>query len=146
MRINIENAIRHTEMPKEGRFVMEELIKHMKQFRDRALEGDPVVLAEFFNLYRFDDDQCGLKDVEFPEPDRFVKRFAEVLEELELMRERRAEALNVAEERRGEILELKKKLATTQYWLDRFQEEFGDLAIKKIQEEHSANSSSQEEG
>jgi len=100
MRINIENAIRSMDLRKEDRFVLEELVKHMQQFRDRALEGDPTVLAEFFNLYRFSDNQTGIKDLEFPEPDRFVARFADVLKELETVRERRADALRIAMELR----------------------------------------------
>ena len=42
--------------------------------------------------------------------DRFVRRYFEVLRELEFVKDRRSEALDVAEQRREEIYELKKKI------------------------------------
>lgn len=110
MRINIENAVRHMDVSDEGRFVLEELIKHLKMVRDEFAEGNWGIVGEFFDLYRFGDNQTsegeGL-DLTGDAIDKFVRRFAKTLEELELTRERRAEALKVAEERREEIYGLK---------------------------------------
>lgn len=57
MRMNIENCLRN-ELPPNLDWLREQLIGHLKELRDRARKGEmAAVLHEFFNLYRFDDNQ-----------------------------------------------------------------------------------------
>lgn len=57
MRMNLENCLRN-ELPKNLDWLREQLIGHLKEVRDRGRAGQMVsVLHEFFNLYRFDDNQ-----------------------------------------------------------------------------------------
>jgi hypothetical protein len=63
MRINIENAVRHMDVSKEGRFLLEELVKHLKMVRDEFAEGNWGIIGEFFELYRFGDNQTDEENV-----------------------------------------------------------------------------------
>lgn len=57
MRMNLENCLRN-ELPSNLDWLREQLIGHLKELRDRARKGEmAAVLHEFFNLYRFDDNQ-----------------------------------------------------------------------------------------
>lgn len=60
MRINLENCLRN-ELPPNLTWLRDQLISHLKELRDRAREGEMddnvEVFHEFFNLYRFDDNQ-----------------------------------------------------------------------------------------
>ena len=59
MRMNLENCLRN-ELPRNLDWLREQLIGHLKELRDRARKGEMVaVFHEFFNLYRFDDNQMG---------------------------------------------------------------------------------------
>ena len=56
MTVNIENCIRHSGATPQYQFMLEELVKHLKEFRDRSeAEGTTSVSREFFALYKFDD-------------------------------------------------------------------------------------------
>jgi len=64
MRINIENFFKNIYIYKEGafgeksnQFVLTELVKHLKELRDRSKNGDTKVAEEFFNIYVFNDNQ-----------------------------------------------------------------------------------------
>lgn len=57
MRINLENCLRN-ELPGNLDWLREQLVSHLKELRDRAGKGEMIaVLHEFFDLYRFDDNQ-----------------------------------------------------------------------------------------
>lgn len=57
MRMNLENCLRN-ELPPNLTWLREQLIRHLKEVRDRARKDQmAAVLHEFFNLYRFDDNQ-----------------------------------------------------------------------------------------
>ena len=58
MRMNLENCLRN-ELPPKLDWLRNQLIDHLKELRDRSREGQmAAVLHEFFNLYRFDDNQA----------------------------------------------------------------------------------------
>lgn len=59
MRINIENALAQMPAGEGNRFVLKELIRHLKELRDRTDAGDLGAVGEFFELYRFSDNQLG---------------------------------------------------------------------------------------
>ena len=57
MNMNIENCLRN-ELPPNLRWLGDQLVGHLKELRDRARDGQmAAVLHEFFNCYRFDDNQ-----------------------------------------------------------------------------------------
>jgi hypothetical protein len=57
MRMNLEHCLR-CELPPELDWLREQLVRHLKELRDRArAENAVAVLHEFFNLYRFDDNE-----------------------------------------------------------------------------------------
>lgn len=58
MRVNIENAVRHSQAKGGHAFLLAELVRHLKELRDRTDRGDMTAVTEFFELYRFDDNQC----------------------------------------------------------------------------------------
>jgi|GEM_PF-6455431 len=142
MRINIENSIRNMRLSSENRFVLDELLGHLRQLRDEVATGNLGFIEEFFNVYCFGDNQTSegvrvdLKSAEHL--DGFVKRYFEVLNELEIVRKRRDDALQIAEERRDRIYDLEKRLdfaerkaeAHVADWMDA-KHEFGN----RIQEE-----------
>ena len=57
MRMNLENCLRN-ELPRNLDWLRDQLIGHLKELRDRARKGEMIaVLHEFFDCYRFDDNQ-----------------------------------------------------------------------------------------
>jgi len=58
MRVNIENCARNSGPDHYG-WQFRELVKHLKVLREGLKEGDQSVGAQFFNLYRFDDNERG---------------------------------------------------------------------------------------
>ncbi len=57
MNMNIENCFRH-ELPPNLQWLGDQLVAHLKELRDRSRAGNmAAVLHEFFNCYRFDDNQ-----------------------------------------------------------------------------------------
>lgn len=62
MRVNIENGVNQirrarTKSAINGNiWVVEELVKHLKEVRDRVMNGDNSAVDELFNLYTFSDD------------------------------------------------------------------------------------------
>jgi hypothetical protein len=55
--MNLENCLRN-ELPPNLAWLRNQLVSHLKELRDRARKGEMIaVLHEFFNLYRFDDNQ-----------------------------------------------------------------------------------------
>lgn len=60
MKVNIENCIRVMEVKSNStgnKFCCEELVKHLKELREKTEKGDFSVLEEFFNLYSFSDNR-----------------------------------------------------------------------------------------
>ena len=55
MRVNIENAARGDS--RTQKWVLDELVANLKELRDRTDAGDMVALREFFDVFRFDDNQ-----------------------------------------------------------------------------------------
>jgi hypothetical protein len=55
--MNLENCLRN-ELPQRLTWLSEQLVRHLKELRDRARKGEGLAaLHEFFDLYRFDDSQ-----------------------------------------------------------------------------------------
>lgn len=63
MRINIENAARCAFTAKQAKWVLGELVKNLKELRDRTQNGDLSALDEFFDLYRFNDNERADRNV-----------------------------------------------------------------------------------
>jgi len=71
MRINIENFVRMSCKRGQTSVVFGHLVEHMKELRRRTLAGDMSALNEFFELYRFSDNQCdeyGYRPIPAEEP------------------------------------------------------------------------------
>lgn len=56
MRVNIENCSNNGDAGAKE-WVLEELVKNLKELRDRTDAGDMKALDEFFGLFVFNDDQ-----------------------------------------------------------------------------------------
>ena len=56
MRVNIENC-NNTGDPSAKEWVLGELVRNLKELRDRTDAGDMKALDEFFGLFVFNDDQ-----------------------------------------------------------------------------------------
>ena len=56
MRVNIENC-NNTGDPSAKEWVLGELVRNLKELRDRTDAGDIKALDEFFDLFVFNDDQ-----------------------------------------------------------------------------------------
>lgn len=69
--MNLENCLRN-ELPPNLDWLRNQLIDHMKELRDRARKGEMLaVLHEFFDCYRFDDNQLEPDGFWFSEPKAF---------------------------------------------------------------------------
>jgi hypothetical protein len=55
MRVNIENAARGS--CTTTRWALEELVRNLKELRERTRAGDMASLDEFFNIFVFDGDE-----------------------------------------------------------------------------------------
>lgn len=76
MRWNIENCLR-CELPPNLDWLVKQLIGDLKELRDRARKGEmAAVLHEFFNLYRFDDNQMDNDGFWGPDAQEFSMRTA----------------------------------------------------------------------
>lgn len=63
MRVNIENCAARGDRRMKA-WCLEELVKNLKELRDRTDAGDMKALAEFFDLFRFNDNQLAVRNVE----------------------------------------------------------------------------------
>ncbi len=54
MRVNIENCANNGD-PASHAWALGELVRNLKELRDRTQAGDMSVLREFFDLFRFND-------------------------------------------------------------------------------------------
>ncbi len=58
MNINIENCLKQN-LPKRLSWLGDQLVTHLRQFRDRCARGEIIAAVdEFFDCYRFSDNQC----------------------------------------------------------------------------------------
>ncbi|HPW22297.1 MAG TPA: hypothetical protein PLE61_15965 [Vicinamibacterales bacterium] len=57
MKINVENMLRHASQ-KERDWLIGELVRCLKEVRDRARAGDTAAVDEFFALFIFDGDEA----------------------------------------------------------------------------------------
>ena len=68
MKVNIENCVAqlgsYDGHDNGRRFAVGEMIKHLKQLRDRTADGDYTALDEFFGIYVFDGDKQPYKRTE----------------------------------------------------------------------------------
>lgn len=58
MRVNIENCAK-TGNARNKSWLLDELVRNLKEVRDRVAAGDMAAVAEFFDLFRFNDNQMG---------------------------------------------------------------------------------------
>jgi hypothetical protein len=56
MKVNIENAAA-TGSPKTKAWLLDELVKNLKELRDRTEAGDMSAIDEFFDLFKFNDSE-----------------------------------------------------------------------------------------
>lgn len=56
MRVNIENCAK-TGGNKDKAWLLDELVRNLKEVRDRTSVGDMAALDEFFALFVFNDNQ-----------------------------------------------------------------------------------------
>lgn len=56
MRVNIENCAA-TGSKSDKAWLCEELVRNLKELRDRTRSGDMAALDEFFGLFVFNDNQ-----------------------------------------------------------------------------------------
>lgn len=56
MRVNIENCD-NTGSSREKSWLLGELVRNLKEMRDRTEAGDMSAVAEFFEVFRFNDSQ-----------------------------------------------------------------------------------------
>lgn len=66
--MNLENCLRN-ELPSQLDWLRDQLVAHLKEVRDRCAKGDMhAAVNEFFDCYRFSDNQCSecWRDVKLP--------------------------------------------------------------------------------
>lgn len=55
MRIDAENLVRRSRKPTEIRWLFNDMLKNLREVRDRTRKGDLTAIEEFYILYAIDD-------------------------------------------------------------------------------------------
>ena len=56
MRVNIENAI-GLNRKRELKWVLEELVRNLKELKERTDKGDMTAITEFFDIFVFNEEK-----------------------------------------------------------------------------------------